>query len=157
MWQDIIDNAKNTLTGRIQNGVGINPVQAENAVQLAGESSREVLIQEAKDGNVDGLISLFKGEDETSTSHPLSLKISERLHGKLVNQLGIRPEDAKEVEHATIPYILKQVDAQLSSDRATADTKGVAPDTENIDGIFGADTLSEGMKDKIRKQLGDRI
>lgn len=157
MWQDIINKAKSTLAGRIQNGVGLNPIQAENSVQLAGETTREVLIQEARDGNVDGLISLFKGEDETSTSHPLSLKISDRLHGKLVDQLGIRPEDAKEVEHATVPYILKQVGEQLSSDRATADTGGIAPDTGNIEAIFGADTLSEGMKDKFRKQLGDRI
>lgn len=158
MWQEIIDNAKNTLTGRIQNGVGINPVQAENAVQLAGESSREVLIREAREGNVDSIISLFKGEDETSTSHPLSLKISEHLHPKLVNELGLRPEDAKEVEHAAVPYILKLVDAKLSGDDVTPDTKGVAPHAGNIETIFGGpDTLTEGERDKLRRALSDRI
>lgn len=158
MWQDIIDKAKHTLTGRIQNGVGINPVQAENAVQLAGESSRDVLIQEARDGNVDDIISLFKGEDETSTSHPIAMKISEQLHGKLVTDLGLPPEDAREVEHATVPYFLKLVDARLSGDAVTPDTKGVSPHTADIETIFGGPgTMNEGAMDKLRRALGDRI
>lgn len=158
MWQDIIDQAKRTLTGRVQNGVGINPVQAENAVQLAGETSRDVLVQEARDGNVDGIISLFTGEDETSTSHPIAIRISEQLRGKLVNGLGLQPEDAKKVEHATVPYFLKLVDAQLNGDAVTPDTKGVTPHTANIETIFGGPgTMSEGEIDKLKRALGDRI
>lgn len=158
MWQEIIDQAKNTLTGRIQNGVGINPVQAENSVQLAGESTREVLVREAGNGNVDEIIGLFTGEEETSAGHPLSEKISELLRGKLVNQLGLRPEDAKEVERATIPYILKLVDKKLIGDDVTPDTRGTAPHAGNIEALFGgSDNMKEGELDKLKRALNDRI
>lgn len=147
MWQDIINTAKSTLSGRVQNGVGTNPYQAEDSVQLAGESTRDVLMQEVKQGNVDGLISLFRGEDETSTSHPLTLKITNVLHGKLVDQVGLNPDDAKEVEHATVPYILKQVNERISGDES-------GPSAKNLDALFGGPgAMSEGMKDKLIRGL----
>lgn len=147
MWQEIINNAKNALSRRIQNGVGTNPYQAEDSVQLAGESTREVLTQEVEQGNVDGLISLFRGKHETSTSHPLTLKITNVLHGKLVEQVGIPPDDAKEVEHATVPFILKQVNERISGEEGGASA-------QNLEALFGgAESLSEGMKDKLVKGL----
>lgn len=151
MWEEILNQTYDKQSGLMQNKIGLNPVQIEESVFLAGESTLEVLSTEAKAGNIDQIISLFRGKHESSTSHPLSEKIESVLVEKLKNRQGLSTGVAQEVHHTTVPYIMSQLKARMLEG-------GTAPSSESLNAVFGGPgVLSEGLQDKFRKEFRKKV
>lgn len=151
MWEEILNQTYDKQSGLMQNKIGLNPVQVEESVFLAGESTLEVLSREAKAGNIDQIISLFRGKHQVSTSHPLSGEIEQVLVEKLKNRQGFSTGVAQEVHHTTVPYILSQVKSRMLGE-------GTAPSTENLNALFGGPgVLSAGMQDKLKKEFRKEV
>lgn len=148
MWQDILNKAKDTLTGEIQNKAGLDQEKAKKSVDLAGDSTREVLLDEAKQGNVQQIMSLFRGSNPASSGNPLVQKISNNLVGKLVGQLGLSQQAAGTVEQIALPFLLNLINKKTGGSDS-------APSPQNLISLLGgSDALSGGIADKLKKGLG---
>lgn len=148
MWQEIIGNAKNALIGDIKTKTGLNQQQAQDSVEMAGESTREVLTNEAKQGNIQQIVDLFGKRKPSNSSNPITDKIGGSLVSKLTNRLGLSKETATTVEHMVVPFILDVLNKRTGG-------SGSAPSAQNILSMFGgSDMLSSGIQDKIKKGLG---
>ncbi len=149
MWNEIINKAKDNITGEIQNRAGINQQQADKSIDLAGESSREVLLDEAKQGNVQQIMSLFRGSKPGASGNPLVQKISNNLVGKLVSQLGLSPETAGTVETIAVPYLLNLVNQKTGGQDS-------APSQQSLMSLLGGGSggLASGVTDQLKKGLG---
>ncbi|WP_017733566.1 hypothetical protein [Nafulsella turpanensis] len=148
MWQEIIKNAKDALSGDLKNKADLNDQQAKESVELAGESTKEVLTEEAKKGNIQQITDLFSGRKPSSSDNPLVQKIGSQLVGKLVNQLGLSKDTATTVERTVVPYLLDLLNKKSGG-------TGNSPSAQHILSMLGgADILSGGIQDKIKKGLG---
>jgi nucleoid DNA-binding protein len=148
MWQEIIENAKTALTGDIKNKTGIDQQQAQQSVEMAGESTREVLTDEAKKGNIQQIVDLFSNRKPSNSSNPITDKIGGSLISKLTNRLGLSKEAATSVERMVVPFILNMLNKRTGG-------SGSAPSAQNIFSMLGgSDSLGGGIQDKIKKGLG---
>lgn len=148
MWQEIIENAKTALTGDIKTKTGIDQQQAQQSVELAGESTREVLTNEVKQGNIQQIVDLFSNRKPSNSSNPITGKIGGSLISKLTNRLGLSKEVATSVERMAVPFILDMLNKRTGG-------SGSAPSAQNILSMLGgSDSLGGGIQDKIKKGLG---
>lgn len=148
MWQEIIENAKNALTGDLKTKAGINQEQAQDSVEMAGQSTREVLTNEAKQGNIQQIVDLFGNRKPSNSGNPITDKIGGNLVSKLTNRLGLSKEAATTVERTVVPYLLDMLNKRSGG-------TGSAPSAQNILSMLGgADSQSGGLQDKIKKGLG---
>lgn len=145
MWQEIISKTKDNLLGEIQNKAGVSQQEAEKSIDLAAESSREILTQEAKKGNVQSIMELFRSRNLANSGNPLMQQISSNLEGKLVSQLGLRQDTANGVQSIVLPYLLNLVNQRTGG----TDT---APSPQSLISLLGgADNLPGDIKDKLKK------
>lgn len=146
MWNEILDTTYQNQSGKIQNSVNLNPVQIEALVEMEGDITRQVLHQEAREGNVDQLVSLFHGKNETSASHPLAERIKDLLLERVGADGDIPLAKAEAAHRMIVPYILTLIKDRLSGD-------GTVPNSQSLNTIFGGSgTLSEGQEDKVRRE-----
>lgn len=148
MWQEIIKTAKDALTGELKSKANLNEQQAKESIELTGESTKEVLTEEVKKGNIQQITDLFSGRKPSSTDNPLVQKIGNQLVGKLVSQLGLSKETASTVERVVLPYLLDMLNKKSGG-------TGSSPSAQHILSMLGgSDLLSGGLQDKIKKGLG---
>lgn len=147
MWQELIENAKNTLITDIRAKAGLNQEQAQESVEMAGESTREVLSQEARQGNIQQIVDLFSGRMPSNSSNPVKEKIEGSLMSKLTNRLGLSKEAASTVDQLVVPFLLDTLNKRAGG-------SGRAPSSQQIlSMIGGSDMLNNEIKDKIKKGL----
>ncbi len=148
MWQEIIEHAKTALTGDIKAKAGVNQQQAQQSVEMAGESTREVLTNEAKQGNIQQIVDLFSNRKPSNSSNPIMEKIGGSLVSKLTNRLGLSKDSATQVERMVVPFILDMLNKRTGG-------SGNAPSAQSILSMLGGtDSLGSGIQDKIKKGLG---
>lgn len=148
MWQEILNKAKENLTGEIQNKAGLDRGKSEKSIEMAGESTREVLTEEAKQGNVQQIMGLFRGSNPASSGNPLVQKISNSLSGKLVGQLGLSQQAAGGVEQIVLPYLLNLVNQKTGGSDS-------APSPQSLMALLGGkDAIPGGIADKLKNGLG---
>ena len=107
----MIDNLLNELKGalgpEVKQQTGLDQDKADRALELAGQSAKEVAESEASSGNVQGLMQLLGNKGGDTHANPLVSKIGANYVGKLVSQLGLSPEVAKQVESTVIPMVVR--------------------------------------------------
>lgn len=148
MWQEIINKAKDNISGEIRNKAGLDEQQANKSIEMAGDSTREVLVDQAKQGNVQDIMSLFRGQNPAGSGNPLSNKISGSLVQKLVSQLGLSQEMAGSVERIAVPYILNLVNQQ------TGGTNSAPSASSLLSLLGGSGNVGGDVADKIKKGMG---
>lgn len=147
MWQEIISKAKDNISGEIRNKAGLNQEQAGQSIEMAGDSTREVLLEEANQGNVQGIMSLFRGQKPSNSGNPLANKISGSLIEKLVRQFGLSQDQAAGVERIAVPYVLDLVNQK------TGGTQSAPSPASLVALLGGGDKLSGDVQDKLKKGL----
>lgn len=106
MLDTIINDLKGAIGTDVQQRAGLNPEKADRAIELAGQSAKEVAEDEVRKGNMQGLMSLLNNKGTASHSNPIVSKIGANLVGKLVTTLGLTPEVAKQVEGVVVPLMV---------------------------------------------------
>lgn len=148
MWQEIISKAKDTISGEIRNKAGIDEQKANQSIEVAGDSTREVLVDEAKQGNIQGIMSLFKGQSPAGSGNPISNRISGSVVEKLVSQLGLSPEIAGKVQSIAVPFLLNMVNQK------TGGTNSAPSASSLLSLLGGSGNVGSDVTDKIKKGLG---
>lgn len=148
MWQEIISKAKDTISGEISNKAGLDEQKANQSIELAGDSTREVLVDEAKQGNIQSIMSLFRGQNPAGSGNPISNKISGSVVEKLVSQLGLSPEIAGKVQSIAVPFLLNMVNQK------TGGTNSAPSASSLLSLLGGSENVGGDVTDKIKKGLG---
>jgi hypothetical protein len=147
MWQEILSKAKDNISGEIRNKAGLNQEQADKSIEMAGDSTREVLLSEAKQGNVQEIMSLFRGQKPSNSGHPLANKISGSLIDKLVSQFGLSQDMAAGVERVAVPYLLDLVNKKAGGAQS-------APSPASLVSLLGGtDKIGGDVQEKLKKGL----
>lgn len=145
MWQEIINKAKDTLTDEIQNKAGLDQQKAQKSVELAGDSTKEVMLDEAKQGNVQQIMELFRSRNPSDSGNPIMNKISNVLQGKLVSQLGLSQSATNSVQSIVLPYIINLINQKSGGTDS-------APSPQSLVKLLGGtDVLPSGIKDSLKK------
>lgn len=107
MLDNILNELKGAIGSDVQQKAGLPPDKADKAIELAGQSAKEVAEDEVRKGNVQGLMSLLNNNNNVSHSNPIVSKIGANLVSKLVTTLGLSPQVAQQVEGVVVPMMVK--------------------------------------------------
>lgn len=81
----------------------------EEAMHEVGKEINDGLEQEAKQGNLQNLISMFKGNMGTGlSSNPVTKSVISRVAGKLAARFGVAPDTASSIAATVVPRVLNQ-------------------------------------------------
>jgi hypothetical protein len=109
MLDDIIKDLKGAIGNDVQQRSGLGPDKADRAIEMAGQSAKEVAEDEVRKGNLQGLMGLMNQKGSAGHQNPIVSKIGANLVGKLVTNLGLTPEVAKQVEGVVVPLMVNFV------------------------------------------------
>jgi len=115
-------------------------------VKLSGEAVQENLMSEATSGNLDGVLSLFKGDSAADTSNPIVGGIVSSLTGKLTSSMGMGEGAAGRIASAIIPMVIQTIVSKFSGSGNDASLEGITS-------FMGGDAAG-GMMDKAKGMLG---
>lgn len=117
MLENIINELKGAIGNDVQQRAGLGPDKADKAIELAGQSAKEVAEDEVRKGNVQGLMSLMQNKEGASHSNPIVSKIGANLVAKLVEQLGLTPQVAKQVEGVVVPLMVSFIGSRFQNSK----------------------------------------
>lgn len=106
MLDNIINELKGAIGNDVQQRASLDPGKANKAIELAGQSAKEVAEDEVRKGNMQGLMSLLSSKGGATHENPVVGKIGANLVAKLVEQLGLTPQVAKQVEGVVVPLMI---------------------------------------------------
>ena len=102
-------------------------------------------MEQASSGNLDGVLSLFKGESQATSSNPIVGSIVSSLTGKLTSSLGFGDGQAVGIADKVIPMLIQTVVSKFSDSGNEADLGGITS-------FLGGD--NGDMLDKAKGMLG---
>ena len=117
MLDNIINELKGAIGNDVQQRAGLGPAKADKAIELAGQSAKEVAEDEVRKGNVQGLMSLMQNKEGISHGNPIVSKIGANLVAKLVEQLGLTPQVAKQVEGVVVPLMVSFISSRFQNSK----------------------------------------
>lgn len=117
MLDNIINELKGAIGNEVQQRASLEPGKANQAIELAGQSAKEVAEEEVRKGNMQGLMSLLGSKGGATHENPLVGKIGASLVGKLVSQLGLTPQVAKQVEGVVVPLMINFISDRFQNSK----------------------------------------
>jgi hypothetical protein len=114
MLNDLIKELKTSIGPQVREQTPLNAEQADRALELGGESVKEVVDGEMKRGNISGLMSMLQGGKSLDQSNPIVMKAGGVFVGKLVEKLNLSPEMARQVEQTVLPLVLQFLNKKKS-------------------------------------------
>ena len=117
MLDNIINDLKGAIGKDVQQRAGLGPDKAERAIEMAGESAKEVAEDEVRKGNMQGLMSLIGNKGGATHENPIVSKIGANLVGKLVSGLGLTPQVAKQVEGVVVPLMINFISDRFQNSK----------------------------------------
>ena len=160
MLDQLINNVKGQLIGKLTEQTGLGADQAEQAVPLAKASINEGLTSAVSSGNIGGILDMLRsasGGTEASggTSGLLQNAVYQGIAGnfinKLTSKLGIPSSMAQTVSSYALPFIMSKLAGKTREAGDSNDIdKGSLLDALGLDagGLLGAAGGLLGGKDK---------
>lgn len=109
MIDKLIDLVKQNAGDEIVNNPAIPNEKNDEAIREAGIEINNGLQEEARQGNVQNLISMFKGHTAGGlSSNPATSSIIGRVAGKLAAKFGIPESTASSIAASLVPKVLNQ-------------------------------------------------
>ncbi len=145
MIDQLINVAKSTLGTKLNNEAGLNENEVEKTMDVAKESVFDGLKQEALGGNLTGILNLFNGKEQVSTSNSIVSTISNLFVSKAAEQLGFGADKATMICNIVIPFIMEKF--------SNKDETGEAKDEAGLMSMLGlnADDAISGLLSSFTK------
>lgn len=136
MLDNIISQLKGAIGPDVKQKTGLDDQKADKAIELAGHSAKEVAEDEVSKGNMQGLMNLLGNKGNESHANPLVSRIGANYVGKLINQLGLSPEVAQNVERVVVPLMINFVSQRFNESKGAGGIGGMLGG--NLGGLAGA-------------------
>jgi hypothetical protein len=109
MIDQLINLVKQSAGDEIERNPAIPNEQNGEAMREVGNEISSGLEREAKQGNVQNLVAMFKGNTSGGlTSNPMIQSIVAGVASKLGAKFGVSPEKANQIASAIVPKVLNQ-------------------------------------------------
>ncbi|WP_107038159.1 hypothetical protein [Brumimicrobium mesophilum] len=159
MFDQIISQGKELLSGKLKETIGLDDSQVNKSFEVAGESAIDGLKEEVTGGNLSGVMDLFNGKSDTSTSNPIVGGIANKFIGNLVSKLGISEGIASKVSDMIIPFIMSKFGSKETGEAKEgsdlADLLGGGGIAGALGGLLGGSKDDkDGKDDGILGKLG---
>lgn len=121
MLSELINLAKNQLGNTVTQNTPLEASQAEQAIEIGGNSIFDGLKGELLSGNLPQLMSLFSGNLDANSlmSNPIVANIARNFIGEAVAKLGISQETANTVVNFALPHLLSFFGSQAKQNPQT--------------------------------------
>ncbi|MFN8577429.1 MAG: hypothetical protein U0354_11270 [Candidatus Sericytochromatia bacterium] len=121
MLSELINLAKNQLGNTVTQNTPLEASQAEQAIEIGGNSIFDGLKGELLSGNLPQLMSLFSGNLDANSlmSNPIVANIARNFIGEAVVKLGISQETANTVVNFALPHLLSFFGSQAKQNPQT--------------------------------------
>jgi len=107
MLENLINLVRDYAGDAIVNNNAVPNEHNENAINATASSITNVLSSAVQNGNLDGIMNLFKG-GEGIASNPLVGNIINEVKGKLTGEMNVNDSDASSITSSLIPNVLQQ-------------------------------------------------
>lgn len=148
MIDKIISQGKELLSGQLKESVGFDDGQINKTLEVAGESTIDGLKEQVTGGNLSGVMDLFNGKSDTSTSNPVVGGIANNFIGNLVSKLGISEGIASKVSDMIIPFIMSKFGSKETGEAKEGsdlmDMLGGGGIAGALGGLFGGGDKKDG-------------
>lgn len=142
MLAELINLAKSQLGNTVTQNTPLEANQAEQAIEIGGNSIFDGLKGELLSGNLPQLMSLFSGNLDANSlmSNPIVSNIAKNFISEAVSKLGISQETANTVVNFALPHLLSFFGNQAKQNPQAL----MSAVTENA----GSDAM-DGIKDML--------
>lgn len=158
MISKIISQGKEMLSGKLKETVGLDDSQIDTTFKTAGESTIDGLKEQITSGNLSGVMDLFNGKSDASTSNPVVGGIANKFIANLVSKLGISEGMASKASELVIPFIMSKFSSKDTGEAKEGsdlmDMLGGGGIADAIGGLLGGKKGEKGKDDGILGKLG---
>lgn len=151
MFDTILNAVKEQIGGQLKSQTGLNDEQVSQSVDVVGESTQEVVKEEASGGNIEGLMQAFSGGN-AGAGNPVIDKLGSNIVGNLVSRLGFSEGLARQIKTIALPFLIKTISSKFSG--------AGGGDAAGLLGMFqgaGNDSGLDALKAKAAGQLKDKL
>jgi hypothetical protein len=103
--EDILGMIKNTVSGVVMNNDEVPREKQEQTVNVASEAIKDGFKQNLRSGNMDNIISLFKGNGNTG-SNPVVSGTIQNVVNSLVQKVGLSPAISNSIANKVVPAVV---------------------------------------------------
>lgn len=144
MIDQLLDSVKGGAMGDIMSKFGLDESKAKGIMDLAGGSTKEVMVDKVKSGGLDTVMSLFSNKENGESENGVMSSVQDNFITKITSQLGIDSGTAKSIADTVLPQITNMI---TSKNEETPSS-----DSSSILSMFGGDSL-DGLKDTAMNKL----
>lgn len=112
MIETLIKNISPEVYSAVTEKFSLNEEMGNKAVDATKHSLKETVSNEIKEGNLDGLLSMFNG-GENATENPVFQRLAGKLSGDYIQKLGISPTVASQISHFVLPLVVSKISSML--------------------------------------------
>lgn len=121
MLNNLLKEGAPELLSMLGSKFNLTSTQAGSALDVSAETLQGDLLNEAKSGNIDGILSLFNGQSSSAASS-LTGKLTNSLTKNLLSKVGISNEIAVKVSEFIIPFVLERIGKKKPSGGFTSES-----------------------------------
>ena len=147
MLDNLFDSIKGKVMESITSEAGISTEQAEQVLPLAKDSIQTGLMDQVKDGNIDGILGMFNSSGNSLLENSIFSGIKQNLIGMITSKLGLSDSIAGMVANVGLSNIISSISGQAKGDGGEV-TKDGLMSTLGMSGGIG-DIAKDMLKDKL--------
>lgn len=121
MLNNLLKEGAPELLSLLGSKFNLTSTQAGSALDVSAETLQGDLLNEAKSGNIDGILSLFNGQSSSAASS-LTGKLTNSLTNNLLSKIGISNEIAVKLSEFIIPFVLERIGKKKPSEGFTSES-----------------------------------
>lgn len=146
MIDSLLKGLKDQISGEILNKVGLDTSKTDEVVEIAGESTKEVMGNELLSGGLGNIMNLFSSQQNNSAADSLQNSLVNNLVGKFATKLGLDQSMATMLASFIVPKI---IDFISNKNEETPETDSTA-----LREMFGSGNIADKAKDMLGGLFG---
>lgn len=116
MFDDIINSLKDEVGGSLMEKLGLSNEDAGKAVDIAGDTVKEVMERDSDGFGLDDILNLFSNDKNNETADNLENNISTHLSQNLTEKMGLSSDMISSIKSMILPILLNLITSKLGGD-----------------------------------------
>lgn len=146
MLDSILNGLKDQIADELVNKAGINNNQIDDIINVAGESTKEVMSNKLSPDLLGDVMNLFSKGKNSGVANGIQNDLVNSFVSKLISKVGISESVAKTISNIAIPKIIDLITGE--------NEKTPSSDMSALLNMFGG---SNSISDSLKGNLGDAL
>jgi hypothetical protein len=115
MLKDILNSMGGGLSGVLKEA-NLGEDSVGDLVETTVDSITETTTEEVASGNSSGIMDLFSGKSDASSSNSIVSKVVSKLTSAVAGKFGIDPKMAANIAQKVVPMAIKAISSKFNAD-----------------------------------------